>query len=124
MSNIKDSWRVATERRRAAMESLGIAMPRCLSGEPDDCGAGDMDHFAAYTAALMAHAQWDMFVMANACPGQGTDDHVAELFAHQCCVLQPDGFDHVDLPVRAQLTMLADAVDTHLDGDPVESHEH
>jgi hypothetical protein len=114
MSSTTVSWRIATEQRRAALEALGVEMPKCLSGEPEDCGAGDMEHFSAYTATLMAHTQWDMFVLEHACPGQGTSAHLAEVFAHQCCEAQPDGFDDLDLPVRGQFAVLADAVDDHL----------
>lgn len=114
MNDKKSSWRTATEQRRDALESLGIEMPRCLSGEPEDCGGGDLEHFSAYTATLMAQTQWDMHVMERACPGQGTGEHIAELFAHQCCVVQPHGFDQVELPLRAQFAMLAGAVDEHL----------
>lgn len=117
MSNRNDSWRIATEQRRAALEALGMEMPKCLSGEPDDCGDGDLEHFAAYTATLMAQTQWDMQVMDHACPGQSTGAHIAWLFAHQCCVVQPEGFDHITLPLREQFAILADAVDDHLGDD-------
>jgi len=111
---LAQSWRKATEAKRAAIEALGISVGRCLPGEPDDCGKDDLQHFAAYTATLMAQMQWDMFALSHACPGQGTDAFLAELFAHQCCVTTPERFAHIELPLGDQFAVLAQAVDEHL----------
>jgi hypothetical protein len=105
---------VAAEQRRTALEALGVEMPRCLGGEPDDCGAGDVEHFSAYTATLMAQSLWDMYALDRACPGQGTNMHLAEAFAHQCCLRQPDPLAGHDLPIREQFFLLTEAVDDHL----------
>lgn len=108
------SWREATEQRRAALEALGVTVPHCLSGEAEDCGGTDVDHFVGYTAALMAQTQWDMYLLDHACPGQGTTEVIATTFAHQCCLRTPPGFDDVELPVGDQFAALARAVDDHL----------
>lgn len=108
------SWRAAAENQRAAIEALGIRVTHCLPGEVDDCGKDDLQHFAAYTATLMARMQWDMFALSHACPGQGTDAFLAELFAHQCCVTAPERFAHIELPLGHQFAILMEAVDEHL----------
>lgn len=113
-SSAKDSWRLAAEQRRSALRMLGLEMPDCLEGEVDDCGGSDIEHFIAYTATLMAQAQWDMFAVAHACPGQGADVHLAEVFAHQICLRQPDAFEHLDLPLESQHAMLEKAAYEHL----------
>lgn len=112
MNDKEATWREATERRRAALEALGIEVPYCLSGEPDECGGGDVEHFASYTATLMAHAQWDMRRMEYACPGQGTGKFIAETFAEQCHALVPEGFDCEDLSLRAQFAVLIAATES------------
>jgi hypothetical protein len=113
-ASTKNSWRVAAEQRRSALRMLGLEMPDCLEGEIDDCGSSDIEHFMAYTATLMAQAQWDMFAVAHACPGQGADVYLADFFAHQVCLRQPDALEHLDLPLESQHAMLEKAVDEHL----------
>lgn len=111
MGDKNGSWRVAAEQRRAALEALGIAMPRCLSGESGECGADDIGHFAAFTATLMAQTQWDMAVMERACPGQGTSSLTAEVFAEQCHELRPEGFECAELGLRDHFDALLAAVE-------------
>jgi len=108
------SWRKATEARRAAIEALGLPVTHCLPGEINDCGKDDLQHFAAYTATLMAQTQWDMYALSHACPGQGADAFLAELFAHQCCLTQPERLAHIELPLYDQFAILLGAVNEHL----------
>lgn len=111
------AWRKAAQDRRAAIEAFGIRVPRCLRGEDDACGLDDLEHLAAYVGTLMALTQWEMFNLSAVRPERNTNDIVAEVFADQCCVLQPEAFSHIELPVDEQFARLAEAVTEHLAGE-------
>lgn len=51
-------WEVAATGSREALACLGYRIgPRCLPGEPDDCGGTYAEHAGAHLCALIAVAE-------------------------------------------------------------------
>lgn len=50
-------WMQEIRLVRTALKALGIELPPCLPGEPQDCGQPLPAHYAAELAMLMAKAQ-------------------------------------------------------------------
>lgn len=48
------TWHAAAVKFRKALEQLDWPVPRCLPGEPDECGGTDAEHAAGYLGALQA----------------------------------------------------------------------
>ena len=51
------TWQQYAEHLRNVCEQIGVTHPRCLPGEPDDCGHGYPDHCMSYLASLQAKAE-------------------------------------------------------------------
>ncbi|MCA2226362.1 hypothetical protein [Nonomuraea aurantiaca] len=51
-------WAEGARTVREAFAALGLTLPACLPGEPEDCGHGDArDHYASYLGALQGHVE-------------------------------------------------------------------
>lgn len=62
---------------RDTLAVLGVMVPHCLPGEPEDCGTPAWAHYGTYLAMLKAKAQ--LMIEANlSAPGPGQDKHFGE----------------------------------------------
>lgn len=50
-------WRKVALSARRALDELGYQTPRCLPGEPEECGGGSASHAVSYFGALRAVAE-------------------------------------------------------------------
>lgn len=57
-----EEWTAEVKHVRDAMAALGVFVPPCLPGEPEDCGTPLVDHYVTYLALLNAR----VVVMAQA----------------------------------------------------------
>lgn len=72
-----EEWVFETRAVRDALAALGVQVPKCLPGEPEDCGESPWAHYASYLAILKANAQF-MIETNLSHPAPGVAVHYGE----------------------------------------------
>lgn len=74
-----EQWTKEAKAVREALATIGVIVPHCLPGEPEDCGEAPWAHYASYAALLKANAQLMIEVNLAKGPDNSVVQHFGEL---------------------------------------------
>lgn len=76
----EQAWRDYALHIRGVLEHVGVDVPACMPGEPEECGYDLPHHALGYAAALQAKAEHGLYHLHHGDP-EGSR-LAAELLAH------------------------------------------